>query len=109
MVRSEIPRPNSLPHRRRIAARLLDIGGTEACDRVGVDGPLGRADINPWPRLVVEMPVAVGAPHQHGGQSCSAGAVNSGREVAAAETHAAVGGAVPAGVLVPGGGLDAGR
>src|SRR5439155_13539250 len=57
-------RPNSLSHRRRVAVRLLGIGGTEACDRVGVDGPLGRADINAWPRLVVEMPVAVGAPHQ---------------------------------------------
>ena len=54
-------RPNSLSHRRRVAVRLLGIGGTEACDRVGVDGPLGRSDINVWPRLVVEMPVAVGA------------------------------------------------
>src|SRR5207244_8032740 len=81
----------SLSHRRRVAVRLLGIGGTEACDRVGVDGPLGRADINARPRLVVEMPVAVGAPHQHSGQSCAAGAAHVGRDVAEAETDAPVG------------------
>src|SRR5204862_4230355 len=81
-------RPNSLSHRRRVAVRLLGIGGTEACDRVGVDGPLGRVDINAWPRLVVEMPVAVGAPHDHGGQAWAAGAPHVGRDVAEAETDA---------------------
>src|SRR2546430_8609108 len=86
--------PNSLSHRRRVAARLLGIGGTEAYDRVGVDGPLGRADINAWPRLVVEMPVAVGAPHQHRGQPCAAGAMHVGRDVAEAETDAPIGGEV---------------
>src|SRR5256885_13012962 len=67
-------RPISLSHRRGVAAHLLGIGRTETCDRVGMDGPLGRAEIDAWPRLVVEMPVAVGAPPQHRGQPGTAGA-----------------------------------
>src|SRR4030081_861182 len=91
------PRPISLSHRRRVAARLFGIGSTEACDRVGVDGPLGRAEIDAWPRLVVEMPVAVGAPHQHRGQSCAGGAADAGRDEGEAEADTPAGGAVRAG------------
>src|SRR6185503_858485 len=83
-----------LSRRRRVAARLLSIGAAEAPDRVGVGGALRRAEIKAWPRLVVEMPVAVRAPHQHRGQSCAAGAADAGRDVADAETDAPVGGEV---------------
>src|SRR5439155_18988525 len=53
-------RPISLSHRRGVAARLVGIRRTETCDGDGLDGPLGRAEIDAGPRLVVEMPVAVG-------------------------------------------------
>src|SRR5262249_48632575 len=55
---------------RLVASDLFGVGGTEACNRIGVRCALGVTEIHPWARLIIEIPMEVSATHQHSGQSC---------------------------------------
>ena len=75
---------------RLVASSLFGVGGTEACNRIGVGCALGVTEIDPWARLIIEIPMEVSAPHQHSGQSCLARASDQGRDIANAEPNAPV-------------------
>ena len=76
--------------RRLVASDLFGVGGTETCNGIGVGCALGVTKIDPWARLIIEIPTGVSATHQHGGQSCLARASDQGRNIANAEPNAPV-------------------
>jgi len=46
---------------RLVASSLFGVGGTEACNRIGVGCALGVTKIDPWARLIIEIPMEVSA------------------------------------------------
>jgi hypothetical protein len=73
-----------------VASSLFGVGGSEACNRIGVGRALGVTEIDPWSRLIIEITMGVTAAHQHSGQSRLTHAADQGRDIANAEPYAPI-------------------